>query len=179
MTRKEKISEQVKDYEFLDSKNKKVKLSELFGDKKDLIIIHNMGKSCPYCTMWADGFNGLRNHLEDRAGFIVSTPDEPHIQKEFANSRGWKFQMVSTKNSNFAKEMGFEHEGLPQPGVSVFYKEDEKIIRVGKDNFGPGDNYCPTFPLFDLLKDGTNNWQANLNILRQKKQCEKVSSKLF
>ncbi len=44
--------------------------------------------------------------------------------------------------------------------VSVFYKEDDKIIRVGRDDFGPGDNYCPTFPLFDLLKDGTNNWQA-------------------
>lgn len=82
----ENLSEQVNDYELLDSENQKVKLSKLFGKKNDLIIIHNMSKTCPYCTMWADGFNGLLPHLEDRATFVVSSPDEPAIQKEFANS---------------------------------------------------------------------------------------------
>jgi predicted dithiol-disulfide oxidoreductase (DUF899 family) len=156
----EKLSEEVHDYDFLDSENKKVNLSKLFGKKKDLILIHNMGKTCPYCTMWADGFNGLLPHLEDRATFVVSSPDGPATQKEFADSRRWKFKMVSTKGTSFAKDMGFEKDGMPQPGVSVFYKDGDKIIRVGQDIFGPGDRYCPTFPLFDLLKDGTNNWQA-------------------
>jgi predicted dithiol-disulfide oxidoreductase (DUF899 family) len=110
--------------------------------------------------MWADGLNGLLPHLEDRAKFVVSSPDEPADQQEFANSRGWKFQMVSTRETSFAKEMGFEKNGMPLPGVSVFYKDNEKILRMGRDDFGPGDKYCPTFPLFDLLKDGTNNWQA-------------------
>ena len=35
------------------------RLSDLFGDADDLILIHNMGKGCPYCTLWADGFNGV------------------------------------------------------------------------------------------------------------------------
>ena len=155
-----KLSEQVNDYEFLNSDNQKTRLSKLFGSKKDLIIIHNMGNSCPYCTMWADGFNGLLSHIENRTTFVVSSPDDPATQKSFAKSRGWKFQMVSTRGTSFAKDMGFEQDGMPKPGVSVFYKNDGKIIRVGRDDFGPGDNYCPTFPLFDLLKDGTNNWQA-------------------
>ena len=158
-----KLSESVTDYFLLGSENQKINLSELFGTKKDLIVVHNMGNSCPYCTMWADGFNGLLSHLEDRTSFVVSSPDEPETQKEFAISRGWKFQMVSTRGTSFAKDMGFEKDGMPQPGVSVFYKDDDKIIRVGRDDFGPGDNYCPTFPLFDLLKDGTNNWQAKFN----------------
>ena len=155
-----KLSEQVNDYEFLNSDNQKTSLSKLFGSKKDLIIIHNMGNSCSYCTMWADGFNGLLSHIENRTTFVVSSPDDPVTQKAFAKSRGWKFQMVSTRGTSFAKDMGFEQDGMPKPGVSVFYKNDGKIIRVGRDDFGPGDNYCPTFPLFDLLKDGTNNWQA-------------------
>ena len=155
-----KLSEPVNDYELTDSKNQKINLSQLFGSKKDLILVHNMGTGCSYCTMWADGLNGLLPHLEDRAKFVVSSPDEPAAQQEFANSRGWKFQMVSTKGTSFAKEMGFEKNGIPMPGVSVFYKDNDKIIRVGRDDFGPGDKYCPTFPLFDLLKDGTNNWQA-------------------
>jgi len=156
----EKPSEQVNDYELVNSEGQKTKLSQLFGSKKDLILVHNMGNSCAYCTMWADGFNGLLPHLEDRTSFVLSSPDEPSVQKKFSDSRGWKFKMVSTKGTSLAKDMGFEQDGMPQPGVSVFYKEDDRIIRVGRGNFGPGDKYCPTFPLFDLLKDGTNNWQA-------------------
>jgi len=155
-----KLSEQVDDYEFLDSENQKINLSTLFGQKKDLILVHNMGTSCAYCTMWADGLNGLLPHLQDRASFVVSSPNEPATQKEFSSSRGWQFQMVSTKGTSFAKDMGFEKDGMPLPGVSVFYKDGDQIIRTGRDDFGPGDKYCPTFPLFDLLKDGTNNWQA-------------------
>lgn len=41
----------VKNYEFLTSTGKSVTLLELFGDKKELLMVHNMGKSCPYCTM--------------------------------------------------------------------------------------------------------------------------------
>jgi predicted dithiol-disulfide oxidoreductase (DUF899 family) len=159
----EKLSEKVTDYEFVDYVGQKTKLSQLFGSKKDLILVHNMGNRCPYCTMWADGFNGLLPHLEDRTSFVVTSPDEPQIQKKFSDSRGWKFKMVSTSGTSFAKDMGFEKDGLPQPGVSVFFQAADGIIRVGRDNFGPGDKYCPTFPLFDLLKDGTNDWQAKFN----------------
>ena len=95
-----KLSEQVDDYELLGSKNQKINLSGLFSKKKDLIVVHNMGNSCPYCTMWADGFNGLLPHLEDRAAFVVSSPDEPATQQEFARSRGWKFQMISTRETS-------------------------------------------------------------------------------
>jgi predicted dithiol-disulfide oxidoreductase (DUF899 family) len=47
--------EAVKDYTFQRADGGSVRLSELFGDKADLFVIHNMGQSCPYCTLWADG----------------------------------------------------------------------------------------------------------------------------
>ncbi len=75
------------DYEFAGQYGT-VRLSELFGDKSDLFVIHNMGRGCPYCTMWADGFNGVLPHLEDRAAFVVSTPDAPDVQRGFAEARG-------------------------------------------------------------------------------------------
>ncbi len=78
----------VDDYELKNWEGGKTKLSELFGGKQDLIVVHNMGRQCPYCTMWADGFNGQRAHLEDRAAFVVVSPDSVKIQKEFAGSRG-------------------------------------------------------------------------------------------
>ncbi|HZZ90622.1 MAG TPA: DUF899 family protein, partial [Caulobacteraceae bacterium] len=52
-----------------------VKLSDLFGGKRDLILIHNMGTGCSSCTMWADGFNGVYDHLAARAAFVVASPN--------------------------------------------------------------------------------------------------------
>ena len=65
--------EEVENYRFATTEGA-VRLSELFGDKEYLFVIHNMGKSCPACTMWADGFNGVLPHLENHAAFVVSSP---------------------------------------------------------------------------------------------------------
>jgi Bacterial protein of unknown function (DUF899) len=62
--------EEVQDYEFATPQGK-ARLSALFGDKDTLFVIHNMGTTCAHCTMWADGFNGVFEHLRDRAAFVV------------------------------------------------------------------------------------------------------------
>src|SRR4030065_2873826 len=108
MKAKKNLKQAVKDYNLLDQQSRKVKFSSLFGKKENLILIHNMGKACTYCTMWADGFNGVVPHLENRAAFAVVSPDPPPVQKKFYNSRKWKFKMLSSKGSTFAKDMGFE-----------------------------------------------------------------------
>src|ERR1700742_5054287 len=58
--------EPVQDYDFATPEGT-VRLSDLFGDKRDLIVILNMGTSCPICTLWVDGYNGLYPHNADRA----------------------------------------------------------------------------------------------------------------
>ncbi len=68
--------QQVEDYRFR-TPDGDVALSALFGDKTALFVIHNMGTGCPNCTMWADGFNGVLHHLEDRAAFVVCSPRRP------------------------------------------------------------------------------------------------------
>ncbi|HEX9744455.1 MAG TPA: DUF899 family protein [bacterium] len=153
----------VEDYVLKDPDGSPVCLSELFEGRKDLILVHNMGVMCPDCTMWADGFNGLRHHLENRAALVVCTPDEPSIMKKFAESRGWKFRMVSGHGSTFIYDMGYERgKGGWFPGVSAFYKnKDGKITRVATEEFEEGDVYCATWQLFALLKDGWNGWQAD------------------
>ena len=149
----------VDDYEFLDFNNKKVKLSQLFGNKKDLILVHNMGTGCKYCTMWADGFTGVLPHLEDRAAFVVVSNDSTSLQKKFHKSRKWNFKMVSASQNSFTKDMKMGTADEPMPGVSTFYKNGNKIFRVGKDKFGPGDKYCITWHFFDLLKNGSDSWE--------------------
>ena len=65
-----------------------VSLLELFRDKDDLLVIHNMGRSCVYCTMWADGLVSSLPHIEDRTAVVVVSPDPADMQREFAESRG-------------------------------------------------------------------------------------------
>jgi predicted dithiol-disulfide oxidoreductase (DUF899 family) len=151
--------EPVKDYD-LAGWNGPVKLSGLFGGKSDLIVIHNMGRGCRYCTLWADGFNGVAEHLGNRAAFVVCSPDSTDVQKEFAAGRKWRFPMVSGKDSPFIQDMGFRSEKSWMPGVSTFRRgTDGKIERVAKASFGPFDAFCGAWHLVALLADGVNDWE--------------------
>lgn len=145
----------VTDYVLKDTEGKDVMLSEMFGDKDNLILVHNMGKACSYCTLWADGFSGEAYYIEKKAAFVLVSPDTPEVQKEFAASRGWKFRTYSAAGTTFIADMGYytEAEGY-WPGVSVFHKDAEgKITRVSKDYFGPGDFYSAPWHFFDLLPE--------------------------
>jgi predicted dithiol-disulfide oxidoreductase (DUF899 family) len=155
---KEAEPQEVENYRFA-SADGPVRLSDLFGDKEHLFVIHNMGKTCPACTMWADGFNGVRRHLENRAAFVVSSPDDPETQRAFAASRGWHFRMVSHQGTGFAEDMGYRNDKGWLPGVSVFRREGDKIYRVSDTEFGPGDDFCTVYHLFDLLPEGAAGWR--------------------
>ena len=145
----------VTDYVLKDTDGKDAKLSEMFGDNENLILIHNMGKACSYCTLWADGFSGEAYYIEKKAAFVLVSPDAPEVQKEFAASRGWKFRTYSAAGTTFIADMGYytEAEGY-WPGVSVFHKDAEgKLTRISKDYFGPGDFYSAPWHFFDLLPE--------------------------
>ncbi|HEY6803366.1 MAG TPA: DUF899 family protein [Pyrinomonadaceae bacterium] len=163
--RRQRPREEVSDYQLQDLEGRQAPLSSLFGDHKSLILVHNMGRDCSYCTMWADGFTGLLPHLESRAAFVLTSPDKPEEQKEFVRSRGWNFPVYSAAGTTFIDDMGFndEKEGL-MPGVSVFTKEsDGKIYRVSRAEFGPGDDFCATWHFFDLLPEGVNGWEPRFS----------------
>lgn len=148
----------VQDYTMKDTAGNDIKLSEMFGDKENLILIHNMGKSCPYCTLWADGFSGVAYFIEKKAAFALTSPDSPDVQKQFAESRGWKMKTYSAAGTSFIKDMGYEMENKSYwPGVSVFHKDSNgQVTRVAMDFFGPGDFYASPFHLFDLIPGNVN-----------------------
>jgi predicted dithiol-disulfide oxidoreductase (DUF899 family) len=150
--------EEVGDYEFSTTEGK-VRLSELFGDKEYLFVIHNMGAGCRNCTLWADGFNGILPHIENRAAFVVASPDEPAAQLKFKAARGWRFRMISYLGTGFARDMGYHSDDGWLPGVSVFRKRGETICRVSDTGFDEGDDFCTIWHLFDLLPEGANGWQ--------------------
>ncbi|HIG39348.1 MAG: DUF899 family protein [bacterium] len=153
--------EPVSDYIF-STCGEDVSLASLFGDRDTLFVIHNMGKSCTSCTMWADGLNGVLSHLENRAAFVVASPDHPAVQKEFGESRDWKFRMVSHAGTSFADDMGYlgTYNDKPSfwPGVSVFMRKGDEIVRVSDTEFGSGDDFNPALNLFELIPGGSGDW---------------------
>ena len=157
-TQAEVEPQEVADYEFKTPEGT-VRLSELFGDHEDLMVVHNMGSSCPACTLWADGYNGVHHHVVTRTAFVVSSPDAPEIQRAFAAGRGWRFRMVSHMGTSFAADMGYRSEqGRWRPGISVFRREGQKILRVSDAAWKPGDDFCTVWHFFDLLPGGAAGW---------------------
>ena len=159
----EATPEEVKDYSLKDKDGNTVLLSELFGDGDELLVIHNMGKECRYCTMWADGFRGYSEIISDRMPWVLTSPNEPSIMKEFAEKRNWNYPYLSINGTDFAYDLGYENRGEDgrssySPGVSALIKKDGKIYRTGKDFFGPGDYYNPVWHFFDLFPKGVNKW---------------------
>jgi len=161
-TQREAPPEPVEDYVFATLEGP-ARLSALFGDKNDLLVIHNMGRSCAYCTLWADGYNGLVPHLESRAAFVVSSPDDPAAQRSFAQSRGWRFRMVSHAGTSFAADMGYRGEHGFLPGVSAFRRQDGAIVRISDAALGPYDEFCALWHFLDMLPGGAEGWRPRFS----------------
>ncbi len=151
--------ESVEDHEFGTTAGS-VKISELFGDKDDLLLIQNMGKGCSYCTLWADGLDGFLDHINSRTSIALVSADDAATAADFAASRNWRFKTVSDESKKFTDAMGYLMEdGSVYPGVSAFHRNtDGTIVRTGTSFFGPGDDFCSVWHFFDLLKGGAEGW---------------------
>lgn len=150
----------VPNYDFLNAEGQLVAFAELFGDSNDLIVIQNMGRSCSYCTLWADSLNGIANILLSRCPVAICSPDEPAVMKAFADDRAWRLPMISSAQNTFKVDLGFTTpEGDHWPGCSTFRKsESGEIHLVASRMFGPGDDFCAVWHLFDLLEEGDAGW---------------------
>lgn len=159
--------EEVSNYEFKSLQGKSVGWDELFGDKDELILIHNMGPGCSYCTLWADGFKGFQPYFETRCAFALETDLNSEALNKIAQERQWPFKVYSSEGTTLKEDMGFkiERDGkmMKMPGYSTFFKKDGKVFRHATGAFGPGDDYCAIWPMLDRLKKGHNNWTPKSN----------------
>ena len=147
--RKASQGEPVRNYEFLTDVGPTT-LRELFGDRDRLLVIHNMGQACRYCTLWADGFNGLLPHLESALAVVLVSKDPPVVQRTFANSRGWRFRLACHGGGDYIREQGVYGQAENYPGAVVYELGDGSILRKSACSFGPGDLYCALWPLLGL-----------------------------
>ena len=155
--RKDAEGQQVPNYSFATISGE-VSLLELFGDKEKLLVIHNMGQGCRYCTVWADGFNGLLPHLEDAMSVVLVSRDPPELQRRFANSRNWCFRLASHGGGKYISEQTVMDGEDNMPGAVVYTRSDDRVFRKNRAIFGPGDLYCSLWSTLALAGIGAGDW---------------------
>jgi predicted dithiol-disulfide oxidoreductase (DUF899 family) len=126
-------------------------LSELFEGRSQLIVYHFMfdpswEAGCLHCSFWADNFNEIIVHLNQRDVTMITVSRAPYSKLAAYKQRmGWDFKWVSSYNTDFnfdfkvsftPEEFGkgkavynydtYELQDTYSPereGVSVFYKD--------------------------------------------------------
>ncbi|MGB8898135.1 MAG: hypothetical protein WCC90_02260, partial [Methylocella sp.] len=70
------------------------------------------------------------------------------------------------QGTTFAEDMGYRPNGRAMPGVSVFKRKGDKIMRAADTAFTHGDDFCSVWHLFDLIPEGAAGWQPNFSYAR-------------
>lgn len=169
--RKDAAPVEVKNYLFKDM-NGEITLRELFGDRKILFAIHNMGQACRYCTLWADAFNAYVSHFEDQYAFVVLSKDKPEMQRRFANSRQWRFRMASHAGGDYIREQSVEKDRNNHPGMVCYLRDGDRILKKNAAGFGPGDLFAPIWHMLSLGGIGTEDWTPQYNYWQRPKEMD-------
>jgi predicted dithiol-disulfide oxidoreductase (DUF899 family) len=138
-----------KNYVF-EGDNGRESLSDLFAGRGQLIVYHFMfdpawNVGCKSCSFWADNFNGIIPHINQRDASLVAISAAPFAKlHEFQRRMGWSFKWLSAAGNDFNRDFGvsFSREelragggsynfgtskfrGPEAPGISVFYRNEK------------------------------------------------------
>ncbi len=155
-------------------------LADLFAGRSQLIVYHFMfapewESGCRSCSFWADNFNGVVAHLQQRDVSLAAISRAP-LQKlqAFAARMGWDFKWLSGAKSDFNYDyyVSFRTEELAHgtavynykaytgsmrdlPGFSVFCKDESGTIFHTYSTYARGlDSMNVAFQLLDLVPKG-------------------------
>lgn len=152
----------VEDYTFRTGDGE-ISLSGLFGSHEQLLVIHNMGQGCRYCTLWADGINGVLQHLEDAMAVALVSKDPPEIQRRMALDRGWRFRTASHGGGAYMSEQCAVGDYANYPGAAIYQRKDGRIVRRARTAFGPGDAYSPVWHFLALAGLSEKDWEPQFH----------------
>ena len=171
------------DYVFEQSSGDKIRLSELFADGKDSLIIYSymygpqMAQPCVSCTSILDALDGEAPHVMQRANFFVVAKSPIERIMKFTSERGWRnLQLLSSANNTYNRDYHAENEkGDQLPALNVFVKRDGAIHHFYNTELlyapsEPGqdgrhvDQIWPLWNLFDLMPEGRGEkWYPRLS----------------
>ena len=168
-----------KEYVF-EGPNGKQTLRELFDGRSQLIVYHFMfdpswEAACLHCSFWADNFNGIIVHLNQRDVTMIAVSRAPYSKLAAYEKRmGWDFKWVSSYDTdfNFDYHVSFTPEELDRKetfynynlqdthssereGVSVFHKDPADCVYHTYSAYARGiDMLNVAYHYLDLVPKG-------------------------
>lgn len=125
-----------KSYTF-DGPNGKETLADLFAERSQLVVYHFMFSrdweaGCPSCSLFADSFNGIVVHLDQRDVTFVAVSRAPFSKLDAYRKRmGWSFKWVSSAANDFNRD------------YQVSFTPDEVAKGEGYYNYVRSVRRCP------------------------------------
>lgn len=162
-----------------------VNLGELFEGRSQLIVYHFMfapdwSAGCKSCSFWADNFDPIVVHLNQRDVSLVAVSRAPLAKLQaFSKRLGWSFEWASSFGTNFNYDFGvsftpdevaagrasynFGNErifGPEMPGISVFFKDSEGAVFHTYSCYARGlDMMNTAYQYLDLVPNGRDEAQ--------------------
>lgn len=156
-----------------------VTLLDMFGDNDRLLVVHNMGQGCRYCTLWADGFNGFLPHLESVMSVFLVSKDSPDVQRKFANTRNWRFRLASHGGGQYIQEQTVMNGEHNVPGAVMYEREGSRVMRKNAVVFGPGDMFCSVWNLLAMAGISDSKWTPQYNYWRRPQKMDDGGANLI
>jgi predicted dithiol-disulfide oxidoreductase (DUF899 family) len=162
MLRKNNKATKVKNYQ-LQTLGGKTSLMDCFAGKDKMLVIHNMGQNCRWCTAWGDIINAALPYLESEFSVVLVSGDLPQAQRTFALSRHWDFRMVSHSNNEYISEQSIISGEKNIPGIVCYERSGENILLKNASAFYPGDAFNPIFHLLSVGGIGLKEFKPQFN----------------
>jgi predicted dithiol-disulfide oxidoreductase (DUF899 family) len=174
------------DYSFDESGTRTVRLSQLFEDGKDTLLLYNFmfipGKAglslegaCPSCTSIIDAVDGEAPHIVQRINLAVVAKAPIEQFEAHARTRGWRnVRLLSSANTTYNADYLGEGERGQHPIATVFVRRDGKIHHFWSSELffaptEPGlhprhvDFIWPLWAVLDLTPEGRGtDWGPEL-----------------
>jgi predicted dithiol-disulfide oxidoreductase (DUF899 family) len=144
-----------------------VKLSELFADGKDTLLVYNymfgprMAAPCPMCTSMLDSLDASAPHVTQCANLVVVAKSPVDRLMQVARERGWRhLRLLSSASNTYNRDYHGENEkGGQLPTLNVFARRKGRIYHTYCTEllFAPcdrgqdGRHVDPIWPLWNLL----------------------------
>src|ERR1700722_5655668 len=123
------------DYVFDAGAGRQVKLSELFHEGKDTLLIYSymfgpkMAQPCPMCTSFLDSIEGAVDHFTQLANLAVVVKSPIARVRKVAKERGWRrLPLLSSVDNSYNIEYHGENAAGGQlPMMNVFVRRKAGI----------------------------------------------------
>jgi predicted dithiol-disulfide oxidoreductase (DUF899 family) len=165
--RKLPLGGRVKEDYVFDEPSRQVRLSELFEDGKDTLLVYSymfgpkMAAPCTSCTSMLDSLDGASPHVTQVANLVVAARSPIERVVDFARGRGWKhLRLLSSAGNAYNRDYPGENEAGDQlPMMNVFTRRKGRIYHTYGTEllFAPADrgqdgrHIDQVWPLWNLL----------------------------